>query len=150
MQRERLFLEHQLLQRQGLDQFGVYYDRAQDRHDVLGTAVTNAGGSYDLWIPIPARYPDSRPRLYVLRPNPLRTASNGTVNAMGVSHEMHTLTPGPQDIVQICHWRDDRWHAAITLDRVLIKGLIWLEAYEQHLATGRSIDSFVTTMREAR
>lgn len=149
-QQERLLLEHQLLQRQGLEQFGVYYDRSKDRYDVLGTARTSAGNSYNLWIPIPSLYPDSRPPLYVLRPNPLRTASYGTVNAMGVSHQMHTLTPGPGNIVQICHWRDDRWHAGITLDKVLIKGLLWLEVYEQHLATGRSIDSFVTTMRGAR
>jgi hypothetical protein len=61
---------------------------------------------------------------------------------------MHTLGPGPSGEVQICHWRDNRWHAGITLDKVLLKGLLWLEAYEQHLTTGQPIDGFVRTMRE--
>jgi hypothetical protein len=74
-------------------------------------------------------------------------ASGGTVNSLRLSHAMHTLEPGPENVVQICHWRDDRWHAAITLDKVLLKGLIWIEAYEQHLATAKPISDFVTTMR---
>ena len=148
-QRERLVLEHRLLQHEGLTQFGVYHDRTRDRYDVQGTQ-TNSRHAYDLWIPIPRGYPDARPPLYVVRPNPLPMATGGTVDALGTSHAMHTLSPGPRNMVQICHWRDDRWHAGITLDKVLIKGLLWLEAYEQHLATGRPIDDFVTTMKEAR
>ena len=148
-QRERLVLEHQLLQHVGMTDFSVYHDRVPDRYDVLGTAHTNAGNAYELWIPVPWGYPDARPPLYVVRPNPLRTVAGGTVNALGVSHLMHALTPGPRNEVQICHWRDNRWHAAITLAKVLLKGLLWLEAYEQHLATGQPINSFVTTMKEA-
>ena len=148
-QRERVVLEHRLLHQEGLTQFGVYYDRARDRYDVLGTALTNAGNAYELWSPIPLGFPDSRPSLYVLRPNPLRDALGGTVNSVGLSHKMHTLESGPQGMVQICHWRGDRWHAGITLSKVLIKGLLWLEAYEQHIATGQPIDSFVRTMTGA-
>lgn len=148
-QRERLLLEHRLLHHLGLAQFSLYHDRLGDRYEVLGTTVSNAGNPYELWMPIPRGYPDVRPPLYVLRPNPLRAASGGTVNALGLSHLMHTLTPGPGNEVQICHWRDTRWHAGITLHKVLLKGLLWLEAYEQHLATGKPINSFVTTMKEA-
>lgn len=147
-QRERIILEYRLLQHAGLAQFSVYHDRVRDRYDVLGTAHTNVGNPYELWIPIPHGYPETRPPLYVLRPNPMRTASGGTANALGLSHSMHTLAPGPRNEVQICHWRDSRWHAGITIYKVLLKGLIWLEAYEQHLATGKPIDSFVTTMKE--
>jgi hypothetical protein len=148
-QRERLVLEDRILQHVGLTQFRVYHDRLPDRYDVLGTTHSSAGNPYELWIPIPRGYPDVRPPLYVIQPNPLRAASGWTVNALGVSHQMHTLTPGPGNEVQICHWRDNRWHAAITLDKVLLKGLVWLEAYEQHLATGQPVNSFVTTMKEA-
>lgn len=147
-QRERLVLEHHVLHNNGLTQFSVYHDRATDRYDVLGTSYSNAGNPYDLWIPVPRGYPDARPPLYIIRPNPLPMASGGMIHALGVSHAMHTLTPGPRNEVQICHWRDNRWHAGITLARVLLKGLIWLEAYEQHLATGDPISRFVTTMKE--
>lgn len=147
-QRDRLALEHRILQQVGLTQFSVYHDTFRDGYYVLGTATTSAGNAYELWIPIPAGYPDRRPPLYVSRPRVLRSATGGTVNALGLSHQMHTLGSGPDGIVEICHWRDSRWHAAITIDKVLLKGLLWLEAYEQHLATGRSIDSFVRTMGE--
>lgn len=148
-QRERLVLEHRILQQAGLSQFGVHHDRSRDDYYVLGTASTNSGNGYGLWIPIPRGYPERRPPLYVLSPKVLRNASGGSVNALGLSHLMHTLESGPGSIVQICHWRDARWHAGITLDKVLLKGLLWLEAYEQHLVTGKPIDSFVRTMREA-
>src|SRR5438034_274933 len=128
-QRERIVLEHQLIQVAGLTQFSVYHGRAVDDYYVWGTTHSNVGNAYDLWMPIPRGYPHARPPLYVARPNPLPTASGGTVNALRLSHAMHTLEPGPQNVVQICHWRDDRWHAAITLDKVLVKGLLWLEAY---------------------
>jgi hypothetical protein len=59
---------------------------------------------------------------------------------------MHTLENGPSGAVQICHWRDDRWHSGITFDKVMLKVIVWLEAYEQHLSTGDSIASFVGTM----
>src|SRR5713226_6320665 len=40
----------------------------------------------------------------------------------------------------------DRWRGSILLHRVFLKGLIWLEAYEQHLATGRPLAEFVSSM----
>jgi hypothetical protein len=62
---------------------------------------------------------------------------------------MHTLAPSGNGMVQICHWRDARWHSNILLFKVFLKGLIWIEAYEQHLATGRPLADFVRTMAEA-
>jgi hypothetical protein len=145
----RIAVERAVLQRAGLTQFEIYYASERDAYDVFGTAYSNTRNPYDLWIPIPRGFPDVRPPLYVAKPNPLRDAFGGTINGWGLSHDMHTLTAGPRGMVQICHWRDARWHAAITLHKVLLKGLIWLEAYEQHLTTGKPISSFVTTMSRA-
>ena len=61
---------------------------------------------------------------------------------------MHTLSNGPNGEVQICHWRQNRWHSGITLNKVILKVILWLEAYEQHLVTGQSINEFVRTMQE--
>jgi hypothetical protein len=31
----------------------------------------------------------------------------------------------------------------------MLKAMLWFEAFEQHLATGQTIDNFVSTMKEA-
>ena len=147
-QLERLNLEHQILHRDGLTQFNVYRDSAMNTYFVWGDHRTNAGNTYTLWIPIPRWYPDERPPLYIHRPNPLwGYRTDRTINSYGLLHAMHTLENGPNREVQICHWRNDRWHRAITLNKVLIKGILWLEAFEQHRVTGESINSFVRTMQ---
>ena len=143
---DRLTLERALLGNAGLTQFDLYYTADRNAYDVFGTTMTTAGNKYQLWIPIPSGFPDARPALYVVEPRPLLDAFGRPISARGVSHEMHTLTPSANGMVQICHWRDPRWHGAITLDKVLMKGLVWLAAYEQHLTTGEPICRFVTTM----
>ena len=143
---ERLTYENQVLQRDGMSQFQIYKDQPNGYY-LLGDHRTSANSSYTLWSPIPTGFPYSRPRLYIHIPNPLwgfrRTR---TINDYGVSHRMHTLSNGPNGQVQICHWRDERWHSGITFNKVMIKAMLWLEAYEQHLSTGQDIDEFVRTM----
>ena len=147
-QRNRLVLEHEILHREGFDQFSVYLDRSSDVYWASGTASTNSGRQYRLYVPIPGGYPYQRPPLYVTDPCPLRMWDGTLVTSLGVSHQMHTLTPHSNGWVQICHWRDARWHSGILLQKVFLKGLLWLEAYEQHLATGRPLADFVRTMAE--
>lgn len=120
--RQRLILEQQILQRDGLTQFGIYFDAARSQYYVWGECHTNVGKAYALWSPIPVRYPYDCPPLYVLRPNPLWGYESGSINSYGLSHQMHTLSNGPNGEVQICHWRSDRWHSGVTLNKVLIKG----------------------------
>lgn len=145
---DRLVLENQILERDGLSQFQVYRSQGGDSFYLWGVQRTNAGNAYTIWSPIPARYPYERPRVYVQDPNPLRGYRYGeSINSLGLSHAMHTLSNGPNSEVQICHWRDERWHSGITLNKVMIKVVLWLEAYEQYLASGTSISKFVGTMQ---
>jgi hypothetical protein len=148
-QRQRLGLEHKILQEQGFTQFGVYHRPADDGYYASGVATSSSGRNYSLWMPIPSGYPTQRPPLYIYEPNSLRMANGVAISSLGVSHAMHTLTPDDRGYVQICHWRDARWHAGIVLQKVFLKALIWIEAYEQHLATGRDLAEFVRTMTEA-
>ena len=145
---QRLTYENQVLERDGMSQFRIY--RAQDNDYYLsGDHRTNSRNMYTLWCPIPYGFPHSRPPLYVHSPNPLFAWGRAnTINGFGTSHRMHTLSNGPNGEVQICHWRDDRWHSGITFNRVLMKAMLWLEAYEQHLSTGYDIDAFVSTMNQ--
>ena len=147
-QRTRVALEHQLLQIHGFTQFSVYRDTTSDTYSASGTASSNAGNKYRLYMPIPAGFPTQRPPLYVTDPNPLLMADRASISSLGVSHRMHTLTPHAAGWVQICHWRDNRWHSGIYLHQVFLKALIWIEAYEQHVSTGRDLADFVRTMAE--
>jgi hypothetical protein len=143
---ERLTLENQILQRDGMAQFQVF-ESPSGAYYLWGEHRTNAGNPYTLWVPLPSGFPHERPPLYIHAPNPLWGYAYGkTINSYGLSHGMHTLNNGPNSEVQICHWRSDRWHSAITLNKVMLKAMLWLEAYEQHLSTGRDIDEFVKTM----
>jgi hypothetical protein len=147
-QQQRLVLEHEILQREGFTQFAVYYERSDDSYYAAGYVNSNAGYRYRLWIPIPVGYPQQRPPMYITEPHPLLMRDQTPVSALGVSHKMHTLTPLANGMVQICHWRDNRWHSGIVLQKVFLKGLIWIEAYEQYIATGRDLADFVRTMAE--
>ena len=144
---ERLALENQILLRDGLSQFRVYRSENLRSYDLWGTHNTNSGRSYEIWSPIPNQYPDERPPIYINKPSPLPAYRQGkSVNSYGTSHSMHTLWNGPNGEVQICHWRDERWHSAITLNKVMLKVVLWLEAYEQYLSSGSSISDFVGSM----
>ena len=143
---ERLTLENQILRRDGMAQFQVYGSPSGGYY-LWGEHRTNAGSSYTLWAPLPSGFPHGCPPLYIHAPNPLWGYAYGkTINSYGLSHAMHTLNNGPNNEVQICHWRSDRWHSGITLNKVMLKATLWLEAYEQHLSSGRDIDEFVKTM----
>ena len=144
---ERLGLENQILQHDGLSQFQVYQSNDGYSFYLWGTHRTSSANAYEIWSPIPSGYPSNRPRIYVRKPNPLWGYSyEMTINAYDVSHNMHTLLNGPNGEVQICHWSDERWHSGITLNKVMIKVVLWLEAYEQHLSSGDPITNFVGTM----
>ena len=143
---QRLTYENQVLQHDGMPQFKIYSDQPSGYY-LLGDHRTIGNHSYTLWSPIPLGFPNSRPHMYILTPNPLwGYGRTSTINDYGVSHRMHTLSNGPNGEVQLCHWRDERWHSGITFNKVMIKAMLWLEAYEQHLSTGHDIDEFVRTM----
>ncbi len=144
---ERLALENQILQCDGFSQFQVFRAQGGENYYLQGRHKTNSGNAYTIWSPIPIRYPYKYPPVYVQEPNPLPGYRYGqSTNSYGVSHDMHTFSNGPNGEVQICHWRDERWHSGITLNKVMIKVVLWLEAYEQYLSTGTKISEFLRTM----
>jgi hypothetical protein len=147
-QRQRLYLENEVLHKEDFTQFSVYWYESSDTYEASGTTSSSSGKPYTLAIPIPSGFPQSRPPMYLTYPSPLYSADGSRVSSSGVSHYMHTLAPSALGQVQICHWRDDRWHSGILLHKVFLKGLLWIEGYEQHLATGRPISEFVSTMKE--
>ncbi|MFH1729634.1 MAG: hypothetical protein ABIA04_14585 [Pseudomonadota bacterium] len=145
---DRLNLENQILKRDGMSQYFVKYYPQGNFYYIFGDYNSSGGRSYTVWCRLPTNYPYQCPSVYVHKPNPLIGYNGTSIVSYGVSHKMHTLEPSSSREVQICHWRQSRWHSGITLNKVMLKIMLWFEAFEQHLATGQTINDFVATMRE--
>jgi hypothetical protein len=137
-QQLRLALEKKILERR-LPQF-QFHDPKGGTY-VSGVApLPSAVLDLTLKCVVPRSYPDEMPRLFVTWPVILWKYNHcGTVNSEGTSHAFHTLWNGPGGVVQICHFKPEQWHSGRSLLGVLVKGLWWARAYEEHLRTGKPL-----------
>ncbi len=104
---------------------------------------TNSGSLYKLTLYLSLDYPNSQPEMIVSKPYPLRGyGETGTSKLLAASGKMHTLG-AKNGRVQICHFNPSNWSPNITLYKVILKGRIWLEAYEIYLRTGKDIDTYL-------
>ena len=140
-QQLRLALERQILARE-LPQF-YFYNMTGNTY-VTGWQGTSSGYcNYLLNLDLGPGYPDVMPRLYVDSPKTLWTYQNrGTINSMGLSHDFHVLGTDSAGCVEICHTKGELWDPTMTCVAVMMKGIVWLEAYDAHLCTGRPICDF--------
>ena len=93
----------------------------------------------ELKLDLPKFYPDQMPELFVTSPRTLWKYGGGTINSIGLSHAFHTQENGPNGCVQICHFKYNNWDASKNCVGVFFKGMLWLEAYDVHLITGKDI-----------
>jgi hypothetical protein len=100
-------------------------------------AMTNSGKVYTLKIHL-EHFPEHVPEVEVL--NPLRDKSGKLLRK--VSAEMHVLGYRNGHTL-ICHYSSAFWTPQVSLYKIFIKCRLWLEMYEEHLATGRTIDTFL-------
>jgi len=123
-----------------------FYDKTGDTY-VEGSVTPNGtSNGYRLRLDIPPDYPNSQPQLFVTSPVTLwKHRGRGKINDEGVSHCFHTLGTRHGGCVEICTVRD--WDASMTCVKLLIMGVMWLEAYTQHLQTGESINERLEKMR---
>lgn len=103
---------------------------------------TNSGKTYRLKI-ILADFPYSKPDVYVVFPSQLRDCDGKLLTSYGISSAMHLLHPDSSGNIQLCHYSNSVWHSNVTLYKVALKCLVWLNAYEGHLRTGRPLDYFL-------
>ena len=109
----------------------------QSLHCVI---ASQSGKKYALYMDL-NRFPDGLPKIYVQHPHPL--CRRGGESMAVVSGEYHTLSPNEDGHVQICHYGASQWHANISLVKCVLRSKIWLDAYEQHLKTGKTIDTWL-------
>lgn len=139
----RLQLENDLLRRH-FSGFHIQDLQGGPNLGVVGTLTTNSGRRYSLWIPLRG-FPGQAPRMYVVSPF-LYDHKRNPLWEQGVRSDMHLLTANEHHHVQICHYQDSHWSIDVTLYKVVMKGRIWLEAYESHLRTGNTIDYYLGHM----
>ena len=110
--------------------------------------VSAPGFLFQLALCIPEWYPDEMPSLYVVSPRILTTYDGISINSLGASHAFHTCSNGPGGVIQICHFNTQTWDASKTCVGVFFKGILWLEAYGVHLATGMRIADILDQWKE--
>jgi hypothetical protein len=140
-QRVRLASEKQILA-QELESFWWEDLTTKGSTTVQGDYRSSSGNSYRLCVRIPANYPDQMPNLYVISPCPLKGFKDKPFNNNESSHAMHTWFSDWNGYVKICHCKDEYWTASDTLFGVLMKGILWLEAFEAHRRNGKNIDNY--------
>ena len=104
---------------------------------------TNSGKGYLLLLELDD-FPNFAPKVYIKYPENLTTYKGKRLSSYSSSHDMHLLSP-KNGMPQICHIAD--WNPNITLYKVIFKVRLWLEAYEKHKKTGKSIDQILTKLQ---
>jgi hypothetical protein len=103
------------------------------------TLKTNNDNEYTVRIYI-GDFPNSVPDMAVVsspRRMPEEWKSGSYVN--------HTLKQR-DGYLRICHYHSSQWNDRSSLYEVVIKGRVWLEAYEGHLRTGQPMNYFLREM----
>ena len=105
---------------------------------------TSQGNPYTLRTCVTDKFPNVLPVLVVSSPGTPLNDKDG--NKLEASFENHCYGTS-RGLTSICHCRPERWDAGImNLCHVLMKGLIWLEAYEISVKTGDTIGTFLKEM----
>jgi hypothetical protein len=143
-QRVRLVYEEGLLAEE-FPHFS-FQDRAQaGLTTVRGVHTSSANSNYSVCVWLKSGFPYEMPGLYITSPSPLYGYGGKTIQSHQTSHAMHVWAPDWNNYVKICHCKSEYWSASNTIVSVLMKGFLWLEAFEAHLRTGRSIDAYSLT-----
>ena len=107
--------------------------------------VSNSNRHYKLRVYISDDFPNSCPEMVLVSPSSLNIKDGSSMPS--VSHSFHTI--GTKDgYLLLCHFIPSKWTNENTLYQVFMKGRLWIEAYEGHLATGNHMDVFLKAQSE--
>ncbi|XP_068719349.1 uncharacterized protein [Montipora capricornis] len=121
--------------------------RGDTRVEVRVTCTND--NKYTLRVYLPSDFPNACPSMVVIPPSSkwfsyyLRTKNGDKMNDLSASY--HTLE-GIDGFTCICHFNKSLWTDNNTIYQVVMKGMIWLEAYEAHRRTGKSMEAFLQEM----
>jgi len=144
----RILLEEKTLPQQ-FPRFSFHHIRDPERAYIEGPCSgPDLRFSYRLALYLYPDHPYEMPRLYVHEPCPLYTYDGRPVPRC--SYEFHISSHNDAGEVEICHCHEDDWTPDRLCVGALTKGIIWIEAYENHLRTGESIAAFFDRELERR
>lgn len=83
-------------------------------------------------------FPNAVPKVFVTQ---MLKRKNGT-DMDDASHAMHTLS-SENGWTRICHSDSGKWSPQNSLYMVYLKCKLWLDMYEAHLVTGKSISYYL-------
>lgn len=140
-QRQRLGFEKDLLEKYFRNRV-TWIDPTGDTKVEIKVTCSN-DRQYTLRIYLPTDFPNSVPDMIVKTPSMCRlTRRDGSALAGSPDHVY-----GSRDgCTKICHFKPDLWRSNNTLYQVVMKGLIWLEAYQAHLRTGSNLSTYLCEM----
>ena len=140
-QRQRLGFEKDLLEKYFRNRV-TWLDPTGDTKVEVRVTCTN-DKQYTLRIYIPSDYPNSVPDMIVKTPSMRKLMRRNGDELCGSIDHVYGSRDG---CTQICHFRPNLWRSENTLYQVVMKGLIWLEAYEAHLRTGATLSAYLCEM----
>lgn len=143
-QQYRLAVEKRIL-RERMPDFD-FYDPVGDTY-VQGEWTSSRGNTYELTIELPHAFPDECPAVFISDPSPLQ-GRDRPMNEFGDSHAMHMWNADPDhpDWTKLCTYKPASWSASHSLEKVLQKSFLWIEAYESYLETGNPISNYLLDM----
>ena len=141
-QQKRLGFEKNLLEKYFRNRATWIDPTGNTRVEVRVTCTNDK--QYTLRVYLPSDYPSSCPEMIVSYPSSCLRRRDGSLMS-GTSGADHIL--GIRDgCTKICHFNSSLWKDDNTLYQIVMKGLIWLEAYEAHLRTGHSLNRYLQEM----
>ncbi|MBQ7609455.1 MAG: hypothetical protein IJU76_16040 [Desulfovibrionaceae bacterium] len=114
-----------------------FFDMDTDKPYMKMVAVTNSKNMYTLRVDLD-RFPEEMPKVFVTK----MLKSKRGEDLDSPSSSMHTLQ-SEYGFTRICHYGFSSWRPNIALNKVYLKCRVWLEAYEEHLKTGKAIKYYL-------
>jgi hypothetical protein len=144
-QSERIAFEEQIVP--------IYFPGAQFRDSPTGTNVDfrtgRNGRRYDYLprVELSLKYPHEEPGLFIQSPRILPMfQGDGVLNYRKTSHTWHIHENKNDDRVKVCYtWG---WDASMNCVLVLLRAVIWIDAYENHLNTGETIAEYIDRLKD--
>jgi len=138
----RLKIETAILEQNFAGQFAFIALKDPYRARLEVRLRSSTGKRYGLEIVLGKQFPATVPTVFIVYPDKLYTFRGEDLVRISPSHPMHTLQT-EKGAIQLCHYKKENWHENVTLYKVILKCLLWIEAYESHLQSGRPLTDYL-------
>lgn len=133
----RYEMEFQILKRKLPDGVWTFRDLNGHRPYLAMAVKTRSGTIYTLQIEL-ANFPQAVPKVFVTEM--LRDKDGNPMSE--ARHSTHTLA-AEHGWTRLCHYGPDSWTPNVSLYLIYIKCALWLNIYELHLKSGKTMEYYL-------